>query len=195
MNLAKERNKETKSHLQIIKKIAECVKVGYVNLVVWVWSLSVLKVLHHFSLYHKHFKLHPNISFWIPDVSVYIINISVCITNISTCDLTISRLPKVGRTGRSAGRVKSSSCVPTSRACYIAYKSAIVSMTKKRNLNNPSGKFSVEVICVSLGTRLRSNCSKNGSINIKLELHEIRKRTLKDGRNYWFITWNAEKLN
>ena len=104
----------------------------------------------------------------------------MCITNISTCGLTISRLPKVGRTGRSAGPVKSSSCVPTYRACYIAYKSAIVSMTKKRNLNNLSGKFSVEVICVSVDTRSRSNCSKNSSIYIKLEQREIRKRTLKD---------------
>jgi len=53
-------------------------------------------------------------------------------------------------------------------------------MTKKRNLNNPSGKFSVEVICVTVGTRLRSNFSKNSSIYIKLEQREIRKRTLKD---------------
>ena len=109
----KEIKKQT-SYLQIIKKFAECFKVGCVTSGVGVWSLSVLKlrVLHHFSLHDKHFKLHPYIAVLIPDVSVYIINISACITSISMSDLTISRLPKLGRTGRSAERVKSSTCIP-----------------------------------------------------------------------------------
>jgi hypothetical protein len=140
--------KKQTSHLHIIKKYAECVEIRCVSSGSRVWLLSVLKALQHLSVHHKDLSVNPKL------FCVHHKHFSV-LHQMSTCDLTICRLPMLGRTGHSAGRVKSSSCLPTLRACYIAYKSAIVSMTKKRNLNNSSGKFGVQVICIPVSKQLK----------------------------------------